>query len=376
MTCPIALAKEAEPRLFGLLQRLVECESPSEDKAANDRLGQLIAAEIGPLGGEIEFAPVAEYGDHLLVRWPGRGGPGLIIGHRDTVWPTGTLRRIPYSAADGRVFGPGVLDMKGGIAATVVALELLAQSGSWPARPLTVLINSDEEKGSPTSRPLIESEARNAAYVVVMEPGQGPKGRLATRRKGVGEFRISVEGEACHASLVPTRGVSAIKEMAGLISRVYQLGAPDAGTNVNVGLVSGGTARNTVPAHAECVVDVRVTDHAEAARISKAIRELEPTGERARIEVNGGFHRPPMERTPANVELLRRVKSLAGELGISLEETSAPGGSDANLTAALDVPTIDSMGAVGENAHAEGEYVVAAELVRRTGLLVHILRSL
>ena len=376
MADPLKLARQAEPALLDLLRQLVEIESPTGDKAANDRLGRVIAAELESVGGQVEVFPQTEYGDHLLARWPGRGRHGLIIGHRDTVWPAGTLARTGYERSDGRIYGPGVLDMKGGIAATLVALGLLRDNGLWPDRPLRFLNNSDEEKGSTTSRRLIESEAEGAAYVIVMEPGQGLEGKLATRRKGVGEFRVSVEGRACHASRVPEQGVSAIQELARQISRIYELSDSERGTTVSVGLVKGGTARNTVAAHAECVVDVRVSNAAEAERVAGAMRGLRRITDGARVVAVGGFHRPPMERTPAIAGLVERVKALATDLGIDLQEVYGSGGSDANLTAAVGAPTVDSMGAVGENPHAEGEYILVDELVRRTALLVHVLASL
>lgn len=370
------MANEERSSLFDLLKRLVEVESPSDDKVGNDRLGALLASELEALGADIVFVPQPEYGDHLLARWPGRSKQGLVIGHRDTVWPLGTLARFGYEHRNGRVYGPGVLDMKGGLAAAIAGLQLLRESGRWPSRPLTFLINADEEKGSVTSRPVIEKEAGNAEYVIVMEPGQGPTGSIPTRRKGVGEYHIFIEGTACHASLVADQGVSAIREMGLIISYIYSIADYEKGTTVNVGLVNGGTARNTVAARAHCVVDVRVPTKKEADRIESEMQGLNPSVDGASIRVTGGLHRPPMERTPAISSLVERIHALANDLGIELLEVNAAGGSDANLTAAIGAATVDGMGAIGGNAHAEGEYIVAEDLVRRAALFAHVVASL
>jgi glutamate carboxypeptidase len=372
----LALAGRYRDPLFELLEQLVRIESPTSDKAGNDRAVRLAAGKLASLGGAVSVNHQSGFGDHIAVTWPGNGAHGLVIGHVDTVWPLGTLARMGYAQKSGRIFGPGVLDMKGGVAATVTALQMLKDAGLWPSRPIEILLNSDEERGSPSSRPLIEAAAMGAAYCIVMEPGQGPKGALKTRRKGLGEFKVTVRGRAAHAGVAPEKGVSAIHELAHQVLRIQSFANSLDGISVNVGLISGGSARNTVPAHAEAIVDVRAPDAVHCKRLEAGLRSLQPVLKGAKIVVEGGFHRPPMERTPAIAELIERVQGFGRELGLELPEEPTGGGSDANLTAAQGVPTVDGMGPVGENPHAEGECIVPEELVKRTALLARALYGL
>lgn len=376
MTDWLSLAQARRDELFAVLEQMVRIESPTSDKAGNDRASGFVTEKLAALGGSVIVDRQAEFGDHVIVSWPGEGAPGFVIGHIDTVWPVGTLARMGYTHNGGRIFGPGVLDMKGGIAATVTALGALKEAGLWPTRPLKILINADEERGSPSSRPLIESEVKGAAYAIVMEPGQGPKGALKTRRKGLGEFRVTVTGRAAHAGVSPEKGVSAIHELAHQILRIQSFAKSGDGISVNVGLVSGGSARNTVPAHAEVIVDMRAPDAARCKLLEAELRSLQPVLKGAKIAVEGSFHRPPMERTPAIAALIEQVQGLGRELGMELPEEPTGGGSDANLTAALGVPTVDGMGAIGENPHAEGENIVAEGLIWRTALLARTLHQL
>ncbi|MEX0761846.1 MAG: M20 family metallopeptidase [Dehalococcoidia bacterium] len=378
MTDYLGLARKYRAPLFELLERLVLIESPTLDKEANDRVGKVVADEFRALGADITFDPQEQYGDHFVASWPnaGNGKYGLIIGHIDTVWPMGTLERVGYELRDGRLYGPGVLDMKGGVAATIVGLRALRDDGQWPKRPIRVLINTDEEKGSPSSRPLVEAQAKGAEYAIVMEPGQGSSGALKTRRKGLGEFRVSIEGRASHAGAFPERGISAIHEMAHQILKIQSLADMPNGTTINVGVVRGGSARNTIPAHAEAIVDVRVNTAEEGQRVENAIRSLTPVLQGARITVEGSLHRPPMERTEAIARLAGQIKGMGRELGLEITEESTGGGSDANLTAAMGVPTVDGTGAVGDNPHAEGENLLAEELVNRTALFMKAVSTL
>ena len=362
--------------MFELMREMALIESPTSDKVANDRLLGMLRDRFETLGAAVEIVRQDEYGDHLSARWPGRGKPGLVIGHIDTVWPSGTLGRMPYREEAGNIYGPGVLDMKAGIAALLAEICMMRDSGNWPERAITVLINSDEEVGSPSSRQLVEWEAGRSAYAIVMEPGMGVKGALKTERKGLGEFRIRIKGRASHAGAFPEDGVSAIEEMAHQVLRIQALKDWSAGTTLNVGLISGGSARNTIPAEANAVIDVRVRTVKEGLRVTKALQNLEPVHPEASICVTGSLHRPPMEREGPVAELFERVQSIAADLGLELSEASTGGGSDANLTAALGVPTIDGMGAAGENPHADGEFLVAAELPKRAALLAHCLRQL
>ncbi len=378
MTDWLALAQTNRDRLFTLLEQMIRTESPTSDKPGNDRLGAALSAEFRALGARTKTHKQEEFGDHVVAAWPGQGPHALLIGHIDTVWPLGTLARMGYTEKGGRLFGPGVLDMKGGIAAGVTAMRMVREAGKWPSRPVRFLINSDEERGSPSSRPIVEAEAAGAAYVMVLEPGHGPSGAIRSRRKGVGEFSVKVTGKAAHAGVAPERGVSAILELAHQVLRIQSLAEPAAGATVNVGLLSGGSARNTVAAHAEALVDVRVPDANHARRVDEAMRALTPVLEGAVVNVNGGFHRPPMERTPATAELIGRIQAMATEMGIGLTEDRRlfGGGSDANITAAMRVPTVDGMGAIGDKPHAEGENIVAGQLVVRTALIAKAISEL
>ena len=374
MPDPLRLSQEQSAAMFELLRHMTEIESPTSDKESNDRLLALVRERFEALGATVEIDRQPDFGDHLVARWPGVGKQGLIVGHIDTVWPTGTLADMPYREEDGNIYGPGVLDMKAGISATIAALFMLRGSDNWPERALTILVNSDEEVGSPSSRPLVEAEAAKAAYTIVMEPGMG--GALKTARKGLGEFRLRVDGKASHAGAFPEDGISAIEEMAHQILRIQSLKDWDAGTTINVGLVEGGSARNTIPSEATAVIDVRVKSADEGQRVTSALYALEPVNPDATLTMSGSLHRPPMEREGPVAELFARVQSIGAELGLELTEASTGGGSDANLTAALGIPTIDGMGAVGENPHADGEYLVVAELPNRAELLAHCLRIL
>ena len=371
---PLRITSGQSAYMFDLLRQMTLIESPTSEKAANDRLIKIVRDRLETLGAKVEIDTQSEFGDHLVARWPGEGKPGLVIGHIDTVWPIGTLADMPYREEDGNIYGPGVLDMKAGISATITALNMLRDTGNWPERALTLLINSDEEVGSPSSRPLVETEAGNSAYTIVMEPGMGIA--LKTARKGLGEFRLRIKGRASHAGAFPEDGISAIEEIAHQILHIQALKDWDRGTTINVGLIDGGSARNTIPAEANAVIDVRVTSADEGHRVTNALNNMNPVNPATSLEMTGALHRPPMEREGPVAELFSRVQSLGAELGLELSESSTGGGSDANLTAALGIPTIDGMGAVGEHPHADGEYLVVSELPRRAELLAHCLRNL
>ncbi len=378
MTNWVAIAKRNHRQLFALLEQLVRIESPTSDREGNNNVAALLEGHLAQMGAAVSYDRQAEFGDHLVATWPGKGKHALVIGHIDTVWPVGTLNRMGYTESGGRIYGPGVHDMKGGIAASITAFSMLRAANAWPSRPVRFIANSDEERGSPSSRALIERYAKGAAYVLVMEPSDGPRGALRLRRKGVGEFRVVIKGKAAHAGLNPHKGASAVLEMARQIEVMEALSDREAGANVNVGLVRGGSARNTIPAHAEALVDVRVPDNTHAARIGDAILALEPTLPGTRISVKGGFHRPPMDVSPETERLYSRVRSAARDMGfdVPMDRRIFGGGSDANLTAAMGVPTLDGLGTVGENPHAERENIVADELVNRTALLARMLSEL
>lgn len=366
-----------ETAIVAQLRRLIERETPSDDKAAVDRLGRELAAVGAALGGAVTLLPQTDYGDFIRLEWAGAApGQVLILTHIDTVWPLGTLATMPVHVADGRVYGPGSLDMKAGVTLVLTALEALRAAGRRPSRRLVWLITSEEEIGSPASRPVLEELARASEYVLVLEPGQGAGGALKTARKGVGLFTLEITGRAAHAGVDPGRGVSAIEELAHQVLRLHRLTDLAAGTTVNVGLARGGTRRNVVAAAAAAEIDLRVATIAEAERVVPLIQGLTPVLPNARLTITGGINRPPMERTPAVAGAYERVRAIGAALGLSLGEASTGGGSDGNFTAALGAATVDGLGGIGEGAHAPHEHVTIRSLVERSALLAALLEQL
>lgn len=377
----LALARAHETALFDLIEKLVLIETPTYDKTANDRISSLVAELLGSLDAEVTTHPEQQFGDHVSADWTSNKSESdkqhaLVVGHLDTVWPMGTLERMGYYEQDGRMYGPGVLDMKAGIATTIVGLRLLQSNGLWPDRPVRVLFNTDEEVGSPSSRSLVENCAEGAAYALIMEPGQGDGGALKTERKGLGEFRISVTGKASHAGISPERGASAIHELSSKVIVLQAMNDWPNGITVNTGLISGGSARNTIPAYAEATIDVRVRNTVQAEQIEALIRSLKPGVEGTSLKIEGGFHRPPMERTPEIAKLAATLIDWSHELGFELTEESTGGGSDANLTAAMGIPSADGLGSKGQNPHGEGENIEIGEQVNRLALFMKAINSL
>lgn len=364
--------------MFDLIERLVLIETPTRDKSANDRASTYVAELVSALGGTVTVHRQDEFGDHISADWAGNSSQpaGLVVGHLDTVWPLGTLERMGYFEENGRLFGPGVLDMKAGISTTIVGLTALRLNNLWPDRPIKVLFNTDEEVGSPSSRRLIEEYAKGAAYALIMEPGQGAEGALKTERKGLGEFKISVRGKASHAGAFPERGASAIHELSQQVVALQKMNDWTNGVTVNTGLISGGSARNTIPAFAEAVVDIRVRTRSQAERIEAKICALKPNVAGTSISIDGGFHRPPMERTPAIGKLAKTLIDWSNDLGFELSEAATGGGSDANLTAAMGVPSADGLGSKGQNPHAEGENIEIGEQINRLALFMKAINSL
>lgn len=362
--------------MLDLLKGLVEHESPSRDKPALDALAALLATRLREQGGEVEVVPT-DAGDHVVARFPGSrtARPGLVLTHFDTVWPLGTLARMPFREEGPRLFGPGVFDMKASLVQVLEVLEALRVQGLRPPRPLTVAMTSDEEVGSASSRPLIEQLAEESEYVLVLEPPLAD-GSLKTARKGVGRFTIEVEGKAAHAGVAPERGASAIVELAHQIVRIHAFNDPASGTTVNVGVVHGGTTSNVVPALAIARVDVRATTLAAAEVVERGLKCLTTATPGTRLRVSGDFGRPPMERTPAVAGLFERARAIGHGLGLELTEGSTGGGSDGNFTAALGVPTLDGLGVLGGGAHADDEHIVIDSLPERAALLAALLLNL
>jgi glutamate carboxypeptidase len=363
------------------LRRLVEVESPSDDKAAVDAAAALTAGFAEACGGRVKLHKQKHFGNVLEVRFGlTRGGrkPILLLGHLDTVWPLGTLRTMPWREAGGRFFGPGVLDMKAGVAMALAAIRALEELGisraGSSAQAVTLLLNSDEEVGSPVSRPITERLALASEAVLVLEPAQGLA--CKTARKGVGDYRLHVTGIAAHSGVDFAHGHSAILELARLIEKVAGFTDLRVGRMVNPGVISGGTRSNVIAEHAYADVDVRIARASDAAKVDKLFRGLRCDDPKCKLEITGGLNRPPMERKPGTVALYKRARKLAAELGFTLDEAATGGGSDGNFTAALGVPTLDGLGAVGEGAHAAHESVVIEHLVPRTALLAALLATI
>lgn len=372
--------------ILALIGRLVTHESKSGDEAALNGLAELVARELTAIGGQVESLPEPGYGTHLRAVFDPRpleapvGGemdrrPGiLVLGHLDTVWPAGTLARKPFRVEGETATGPGIFDMKAGIAILIESLRTIAELGLPPRQPVRVLLTCDEEIGSRTSRRLVEEEARRAAAALVLEPPL-PGGIVKTGRKGIATFTVRTIGRAAHAGLDPRLGVNAIVELAHQTVVLAEMNDDERGVTVNVGMISGGTALNVVPAAAEAKVDLRFWDPADGERMVAAIRGLRPCHPEAQIEVAGGVNRPAMPRAEPNLALYRQARSLATELGFDLAERAVGGGSDGNFTAALGVPTLDGLGVDGAGAHAEHEHIVMADIPRRAALLTRLLQT-
>lgn len=358
--------------MLQMLSELVHVESPSNDKAAVDRAVALVAGWSESLRGRVKIHRQQEFGDLLEVRFTprsaGRGVPLLLLGHLDTVWEMGTLPQMPWRQEAGRIHGPGVLDMKAGVIMALTAVQALLEVHAL-SRPVILLLHSDEEVGSLCSRALTERVARTCEAVYVLEPGQGDAGAYKTARKGVGNYRLDVTGVAAHSGVDFSNGHSAILELAHQIDRLRNFTDLERGITVNPGVIAGGTRSNVIAAHAWAEIDVRIARAGDAARINRSFHKLTSRDRACTLQVSGGLNRPPMERTKAIIQLFRKARSLAAILSFSLEEASTGGGSDGNFTAALGIPTLDGMGAVGAGAHAPHEFIVLEHLVPRTALL-------
>jgi len=355
------------------IETLVRLESPSTDKAAVDRCGAVLAGMLRGAGAEVAALAQRERGDHLVARIPGDGQPVMLLGHFDTVWPAGTLERMPCRRDGDRLYGPGTFDMKAGIALGLAALAALrAARARHPA--IVMMLTTDEEIGSHTSRAAIEAEARRCRAVLVLEPAL-PGGALKTARKGCGEFELIVHGVAAHAGLDPGKGASAIHELAAQIAAIERLQDLPQGISVNVGVIAGGSRANVVAEEARAVIDARAPTKDAADTIEQSIRGLQPGRPGTRLTISGGFERPPMERTAASRELFARARAVASSLGRELGEGSAGGGSDGNFTGAIGVPTLDGLGAIGDGAHAAHEHVDVPSLPWRAALVAGLLTT-
>ena len=357
------------------LTQLVEMESPSDHKPSLDRLAAVLAEHASAVGARAEVLRQNVAGDCVRARWGAGAGGALLLCHMDTVWDLGTLAERPVRVEDGRLYGPGAFDMKGGIVNALWAMRALRELKLMPGRRVTLLITSDEEIGSDASRALIEAEARAHEVVFVLEPAHPPRASLKTWRKGVGGYRVTVTGRAAHAGAAHDEGINAIAELARHVLAIEALTDYAAGTTVNVGVIRGGTRSNVVPEQAWAEVDYRVMNMAEGVRVDAFMSGLKPQQAGIKLEVVGGLNRPPMVRTPAIVALYARAEAVAAELGFPLTETGTGGGSDGNFTAALGVPTLDGLGVVGDGGHALHEHVVVSSLPERAALLAGLIRD-
>lgn len=365
--------------ILSAIRALVEHESKSRAEGPLNELADFVAAQLRDLGGGVELIAEPGYGTHLRARFDfghdTREPHLLVIGHLDTVWPLGTLARLPFRITpEGHAHGPGIFDMKSGIAILLEAIRTIRQQELATKRPLTVLLTCDEEIGSKTSRPLVEEEALNAAAALVLEPPV-TGGIVKTGRKGIGTFTIRALGRAAHAGLDPAKGVNAIVELAHQTVRLAALNNYEQGVTVSVGIVNGGTGINVVPAEAEAKVDVRFWTPEDGEQVVNAIRGLTPTLAEAQLEITGGVNRPPMPRSERNIALFEHARELAAEIGFALEDTVVGGGSDGNFTAALGVPTLDGLGVDGAGAHAEHEHILISDIPRRAALLTRLLQT-
>ena len=370
-----------QKQVIATIREFVECESPSDDPASVNRFVDLLAETVKDIARVKTYKGGAARGKHFrcefLLAGPRRkNGQILALGHSDTVWPLGTLRSMPFRRAQGRLWGPGVFDMKAGLVFFIFAMRALRERDVRVARKVVLQVNSDEEVGSASSRSLTEEAARASAAVLVLEPSQGLDGKLKTARKGVGDYTVTVRGRAAHAGLDFLKGASAIVEMARQVQRIAGFTRLDRGITVSPGLIRGGTRSNVVAEECWVEVDVRAPSSADARYLERQFASLKPFDKRCTIKVTGGMNRPPLERTAGVRALFRKARALAAELGVNLGESSAGGGSDGNFTAALGVPTLDGLGAVGEGAHAINESILIDRMADRIALLSKLVAAL
>ena len=372
MTDLQAYFSQQAPHIVDLLRQLVQIEFPSTDKAAADGMAPFVAQVAQDAGAEVREVPAKRRGNHILARWGEGAGGFLLLSHFDTVWARGTLAERPWRMSGERAYGPGCLDDKSGIVVALAALRGLGELGLAPSRPVILLLNSDEEVGSQTSRALIEAEARRAGVVFCLEPAM-PDGSLKVWRKGTGGYVVTARGKAVHAGSDHQNGINAIEELAHQVLRLQALTDYSVGSTVSVGWVSGGTRTNVVPARAQARIDLRVRTADEGTRMDAAIKGLQPVLQGAELTVSGGLSRPPMEEGPVTLQPFQRAREIGAELGLTLNAAGSGGASDANFTAALGVPTLDGLGAVGAGAHSVDEYVSIPSLPERAALMAALL---
>jgi glutamate carboxypeptidase len=358
------------------LRKLTVRESPSLEKEPADRCCQFLADLWVRRKTITTIIKQKHRGDQLHILWPAATARPksqlLVLGHYDTVYPTGTLAKMPFRLKNGKAFGPGTFDMKAGIVQALFALDAIQQSGIQMKKQILFLWTSDEEIGSDASRKLIETEARRSDAVFVLEPSLGQHGLLKTSRKGVGEALLTVHGRAAHAGLAPEKGINAIHELAAQITRIEKWNDHRRGVTINADIIEGGSRTNVIADRATANLDLRAWKLADMRALEKRLHSLKPVHRGAKLELLGGFDRPPLERKHS-AALFARAKAFAAQMGVSMDEAAAGGGSDGNLTAALDIPTLDGLGAVGDGAHSLNEHILIKHLPERAALLAALL---
>ncbi len=366
------------PQMLATLRRFVTAESPSLEKSAADRCCGIIAEEWDRHGSRVERIAQKHRGDLLRITCaPGKSRPSgqlLVLGHYDTVYATGTIARMPFRVEAGKAYGPGTFDMKAGIVQALFALQALQLSKTPLRKRIVFLWTSDEEIGSESSRKIFETEARRSDAIFVLEPSFGPRGLLKTARKGVGEAELIVRGRASHAGLAPQEGINAIHELARQLARIEGWNDSQRGVTINAGVIEGGTRTNVIPEHARAVLDLRALRVSDMRSLERRLHALRPLQRGARLEITGGFARPPLERK-MSAALFTRAKSLARQIHLRLGECTVGGGSDGNFTAALGIPTLDGLGAVGDGAHSSHEHVLINNMPARSALLAALLAT-
>lgn len=372
----LRLLKPRLPEMLSVLKKLVLAESPSLEKVPSDRCCSVLASEWRKTGARVERIALKHHGDQLRITWSPRdyrvSGQLFILGHYDTVYASGTLSRMPFRVSGGKAYGPGIFDMKAGIVQALFALEALQRAKTPQSHRLVFLWTSDEEIGSDASRKIIEAEARRSDAVFVLEPSLGPKGLIKTARKGVGEAEVIVHGRASHAGLAPEEGINAIHELSRQLARIQEWNDPHRGVTVNADVIEGGTRVNVIAERAKAVLDLRALRIADMRSLERRLHALRPILPGAKLEIHGGFNRAPLERK-RSAALFAKAKSLAAQMGLSLGESTAGGGSDGNLTAAVGTPTLDGLGAVGHGAHSQNEHILLNTMPVRAALLASLL---
>jgi len=370
MDSVLAWTRASQPAAIDLIREFVECESPSDSAVDVNRFLGMVAEAVN------DIASVRRVAGSLVCTFklPGKkkSGQVMALGHGDTVWPLGTLGTMKFRYAQGRLWGPGVLDMKSGLVFFIFAMRALRELEIPVAHEVTLLVNPDEETGSRISRATTEAMARKSKAVLVIEPGTGLEGKAKTARKGIGDYRLTVRGVAAHAGIDFTKGASAVLELARQLEVIAGFTAVEKGITVNPGVISGGTRSNVIAAEAHAHIDMRVPKLRDAAAIDKKFQSLKPFDKRCSLELSGGLNRPPMERSKGVISLFKLARTLAREIGIDLEESATGGGSDGNFTAALGIPTLDGLGAVGEGAHATHESILIDRIADRIALLTKL----